>query len=487
MNAVERWGVFEIELNGPSGGNPFTDMELRATFSFRNRRLQVDGFYDGDGRYKIRFSPDRDGEWSYRTHSTVAELDGRSGRFQVGPPAPGNHGPVRVHGRSLFRYADGSRHESYGTTCYHWTHTGDLDHEQLTLEALAGSPFNKVRMCILPTQNMQPDRLAFVGSSPETLDRTRFNVEFFQHLEGRIGDLGRLGIEADLILFHPYDKGHWGVDNMTPEQDRFFLRYVVARLAAFRNVWWSISNEYDFNRAKTVADWDDLLLYLQRIDPYRRLSSIHNGTRMYEYVSIYDFDKPWTTHQSIQHWDAALAAGWRTRHPRPVVIDEIGYEGDIDRRWGNLTGREMVRRFWHGMAAGGFVGHGECYVDNPHGHWISRGGELIGDSPARIAFLRSVIDDAPADWINTPGYQLIYFGERVPAGHVLELGTEDHLIDIIDTWQMTVQSLPGLHRGRCTVPLGRSDLAIRVRRAAASESGSAPEAGSESAAAGEAA
>ncbi|QDP97087.1 DUF5060 domain-containing protein [Microlunatus elymi] len=461
---VERWGVYEIVLTGPSSGNPFTDVEVQAIFSYRNRDVTVDGFYDGGGRYKIRFSPDQEGSWRYRTVSPTTELNGHRGDFEVGPAGAGNHGPVRVFGRSLFRYADGSRHESYGTTCYHWTHTGDLDHEELTLASLAESPFNKVRMCILPTQDMRPDRLAFVGSTAETLDRTRFNLEFFSHLEDRIGDLGRLGVEADLILFHPYDKGHWGVDNMSPELDRFYLRYVVARLAAFRNVWWSISNEYDFNHAKTVADWDDLLLYLQRIDPYRRLASIHNGTRMYEYESIYDFDKPWTTHQSIQHWDAARAEDWRARYPRPVVIDEIGYEGDVDRRWGNLTGREMTRRFWHGMAAGGFVGHGECYVDNPNGHWISRGGRLIGDSPQRIAFLRSIIDEAPADWTDTADYRLIYFGERVPAEHFLELGDEDHLIDVIDTWQMTVEPVPGRHRGRCTVPLGRSDLALRVRR-----------------------
>lgn len=461
---VEQWGIYQVELTGPSDGNPFTDVELQAVFRYRNRTVEVDGFYDGDGRYKIRFCPDAEGDWSYRTVSNVAALDGSTGEFEVGPPSDGNHGPVQVHGGWQFRYADGTRHESYGTTCYHWTHTGSSEHEQLTLEALAASPFNKVRMCLLPTKDMRPERLAFVGDTPETIDRSRFDVDFFAHLEQRIADLGRLGIEADLILFHPYDRGFWGVDNMTPEQDRFFLRYVVARLAAYRHVWWSISNEYDFNHAKSVDDWDGLLLYLQRIDPYRRLASIHNGTRMYEYESIYDFGKPWTTHQSIQHWDAAMAAGWRTRHPRPVVIDEIGYEGDVDRRWGNLTGREMTRRFWHGMAVGGFVGHGECYQDNPHGSWISYGGELIGESPERIAFLRTIFDDGPADWLDTDGYRLIYFGERKPAEHTLELSDDDHLIDVIDTWRMTVTPVPGTHRGTCTVGLGDSDLAIRVRR-----------------------
>ncbi len=33
---------------------------------------------------------------------------------------------------------------------------------------------------------------------------------------------------------------------MTPEQDDRYVRYLAARLGAYRNVWWSLANEYDF-------------------------------------------------------------------------------------------------------------------------------------------------------------------------------------------------------------------------------------------------
>jgi len=52
-----------------------------------------------------------------------------------------------------------------------------------------------------------------------------------------------LGIQADLILFHPYD--HWGYALMGAEADERYLRYTVARLAAYRNVWWSVANAWD--------------------------------------------------------------------------------------------------------------------------------------------------------------------------------------------------------------------------------------------------
>ncbi len=41
----------------------------------------------------------------------------------------------------------------------------------------------------------------------------RPNPAFFAHLEQRIADLRALNIEADLILFHPYDR--WGYATMS--------------------------------------------------------------------------------------------------------------------------------------------------------------------------------------------------------------------------------------------------------------------------------
>ena len=38
---VPQWEVFEVELAGPSAGNPFTEVELSATFSLGNRSVPV--------------------------------------------------------------------------------------------------------------------------------------------------------------------------------------------------------------------------------------------------------------------------------------------------------------------------------------------------------------------------------------------------------------------------------------------------------------
>ncbi|WNQ08943.1 DUF5060 domain-containing protein [Paenibacillus aurantius] len=469
IEQVERWDIFELTLDGPSDGNPYEEVFLAARFQYRNDKMEIEGFYDGEGSYRIRFMPDREGIWRYETISNVPELNGITGQWECTTPQPGNHGPVKVHNGYYFAYEDGTRYMPFGTTCYHWTHTGDEGHEEMTLKELAQSPFNKMRMCLLPTRDMRPPMVAFSGTSPEDADTSRFNPAFFQHLEKRILDLRNLGVEADLILFHPYDKqGGWGFNSLTREQDFHFLRYVIARLAAFRNVWWSLSNEYDFNKAKTVEDWDRLLQYVQKKDPYQRLRSIHNGTKMYERSSLFDFGKSWLTHQSIQHWDAELTTAWREAVRKPITIDEISYEGNISRRWGNITGLELVSRYWEGFTRGGFVAHGESFENTPTRAWISSGGKLYGESPERIRFLRTIMEEGPEDWIQKRRegeYALIYLGKYRPSYYELDLKPDRHYrVELIDIWEMSIQPLEGTFTGTSRIDLpSKPYKALRVQ------------------------
>jgi hypothetical protein len=456
--AIEQWATVDISLPGPETGNPFTDIELTATFTIGERRHLTAGFYDGDGVYRVRFMPDRTGRWSYRTHSNVPTLDGKTGKFDVVAASKGNHGPVRVHNTYHFAYADGAPYKPLGTTCYAWTSQPEELEEQ-TLKTLAAAPFNKLRMCVFPKRyawnENEPPLYPFEGTPPDKWDYTRFNPAFFRHLEQRVVQLRDLGIEADVILFHPYDKGHWGFDRMPADADDRYLRYVVSRLAAFRNVWWSLANEYDFMTEKRPSDWDRFFEIVAGADPYDHLRSIHNGGLIYNHTN------PLVTHASIQNGSAAEDAGravlYRDVYRKPIVLDEIKYEGDIPKRWGNLSAEEMVHRFWECIVAGTYPGHGECYLQPDDVLWWSKGGVLRGQSPERIAFLRDVLATSPADglepidkWQYTniagqPGrYYLVYFGEKplkawkflLPQRELAD-GMQFH-VDVLDTWNMTV-------------------------------------------------
>ena len=469
---AEQWGVFEISLNGPATGNPYLEVTLTAEFRFKNRVAPVDGFYDGDGVYRVRFMPDTPGTWKWVTHSNRAELDGKTGELQAAAPSAKNHGPVRVRNTYHFAYADGTPYFEVGTTSYAWAHQGDKLEER-TLETLRSAPFNKMRMCVFPKDYVynknEPEFYPFPRENGKN-DFSRFDPRFFQHFEKRVKNLMDLGIEADLILFHPYDR--WGYKVMGADVDDRYLRYVVARLAAHRNVWWSMANEFDFIREKTMADWDRYFRIVQESDPYQHLRSIHNGT------ILYDHSKPWVTHASIQHSDIEKAVEWRQIYRKPVVFDECQYEGNIPRRWGNISAQEMVRRFWLAAVNGSYAGHGETYLDPNDVLWWSKGGVLKGESPRRIAFLREILEKGPAEGIDphadkypaagVPGrYYLYFFDSHQPAEYEFDLpkGMSCRL-EVIDPWEMTITPLAGTYEGKFTAKLpGKPYLAVRIQKA----------------------
>ena len=83
------------------------------------------------------------------TASNAPALNGQSGAFQCIAPAVENHGPVSVRDTFHFGYADGAPFVECGTTCYAWAFQSEQTQRQ-TIETLAASPFNKIRMCLFP-------------------------------------------------------------------------------------------------------------------------------------------------------------------------------------------------------------------------------------------------------------------------------------------------------------------------------------------------
>ncbi|MEV4580429.1 DUF5060 domain-containing protein [Nonomuraea jabiensis] len=146
--SARRWAMTEVVLDGPSHGNPFVDVELTATFTLGETESTVGGFYDGDGRWVLRYLPDSTGPCRFTTSSAAHSLNGVSGEFPVAEAADGAHGPVRVDGFH-FAHADGTRHTPLGTTAYAWLHQPE-EVREATLKTLEGGPFTKLRMTVFP-------------------------------------------------------------------------------------------------------------------------------------------------------------------------------------------------------------------------------------------------------------------------------------------------------------------------------------------------
>lgn len=510
---VEQYRVCSLTLAGRATGNPYTEVRLQVRFDCEadggdaGDSYTVHGFYQGNGTYGVRFMPSHAGTWSFETSSNDPALDGIAGAFACTPASAGNHGrvlrsrdvlpretPFGTEHDFTFSYEDGTAFLPFGTTCYAWTNQPASVQEQ-TLATLAEAPFNKVRMCIFPKfydyNHANPELYAFAGSIEEGFDHERMCEPFWQNLEHRVAQLDELGIQADIILLHPYDKPEWGFSRMTCEQDIFYLTYAVRRLSAYKNVWWSMANEFDLMPWKTVEDWDRYARVVMANDPYGHLRSIHNCRE------VFDHSHPWITHVSWQRCDLARTAECvselRAAYGKPVVVDECAYEGNINWGWGNISGEEMVRRFWEGVLRGGYLSHGETFVDRGPQIWWAHGGTLTGESPARIGFCREFMEALPRDmdWVpdekgmlagtltwdvtcmaNDRGAGeddiLIYFGFFAPAYRefMAPEGT-GYTVEVIDTWNMTVDALPGVRTGSFRVDLpGRPYMMVRLRAAA---------------------
>jgi Domain of unknown function (DUF5605) len=177
----------------------------------------------------------------------------------------------------------------------------------------------------------------------------------------------------------------------------------------------------------------------------------------------------------VMNWGAATIA--RNIYNKPVIYDEVGYEGNLKSRWGRYSGEEMNHLIWMGVIGGTYVTHGECFLpstslrqqqlpERSRGldtlFW-AKGGEFKGTSWKRVAFLRNIIEetgpiemaDVSRDFktaTNGKGSYLIYFGKEINDVWTFNLphknanfdrpkaGTK-YKVEIIDSWDMTVKTV----------------------------------------------
>lgn len=475
MTIVPCWSVFELSCKAEFDANPFADVQFSAEFRHGERIFRVNGFYDGNQTFKVRFMPDAAGEWTYKTRSTIKSLDSKAGSFICASALAGSHGPVGVRDTFDFGYADGTPFYPVGTTCYQWVFQGD---PESTLSTLAKSPFNKIRMCVFPKNydiyiNNEPSIYPFEGSKEKGWNFDRFNPAYFRFLEDKIKKLDSIGIQADIILFHPYDWGKWGFDKMPQDKRERYLKYLIARIASFENVWWSLANEFEYLGISS-DDWEKLFNLIKDNDPYQHLRSIHNGEHWY------DVSKSYITHLSVQTTDFFHLQDWREEYRKPVIIDECVYEGDIPTDWGNLTAEEMTSRFWQVYCRGGYCTHGETYTDPQNILWWSKGGVLHGQSPTRIAFLRKIMEERPVNGVypfhslwnkeiylcKDKEYYLYYYGNTQQRKARFFLPDNVNFrIEVIDTWNMEIVPQEGIYSGKVEINMpGKPWMAVRITK-----------------------
>ena len=237
---------FELIKSGPTANttfNPFQDVEFGANFTLKSVTFHVYGFYDGGGQYKTRFMPNAPGIWKYVTWSNIKSLDSIDGQFNCTKASPLNFGVAFTDkSRSNRSFTWSQTHHTYhsvGTTSYafiHYPNTTVQNKTLSTLKSLGSRPvFNKLRFLLFPQwtaySHIEPlhypyipmDKVSGLRKESDaknmkfeqtiTWNFRAFNVSFWQHLDWTLTQIlhhvANGNFIVDLVLFHPYDHGHW--------------------------------------------------------------------------------------------------------------------------------------------------------------------------------------------------------------------------------------------------------------------------------------
>ena len=393
---VERWDTWEAALQASRAyANPFTDVDVTAIFTYEagGKTLTVCGFHDGGATWRIRFMPTEPGTWNYVTKSSDPGLGGKAGRLTCVPPKrPYLHGPLAAQGFH-FVHADGTRRLLVSTrlSCPF----APPEVWPPVIEFLKAHRVNRVFFMMGGVSGTFKELYGDGG------DFSRYNVEKFRAIDAFVDALRRSDIVASPYFYYFNDKVQ---RKMTPDQDRAYLRYGMARFGAYANVMPVLSNEVEQKATERRGQYDPAAhAWANKMGPYLVSQAVfglpvtvHNpmetekAVRPGFYTLLADWPFPWACCMLRQAQVGALGAAPAlsddvpeqknpvynarayARHNAllidlrrfkvPVINEEPGYEmgpprkaGDKVLPWNSQTSETLLPTFWTAAAAGAYA------------------------------------------------------------------------------------------------------------------------------------
>jgi len=407
MLETKRRSVLELDFEtNKEYANPFIDVELDCKFaSPSGKEHVVPGFYDGEHRWEVRFSPNETGGWSYETSANVPDRCLESvDRFEVAEPDK----PVRRFLKTCpgrywgLEYESGEPCFILGDTMYNLFGVAycGLDVESV-LKRRAQQGFNLIRARLQVSPYHPPEGYSEWqtrstwpwGGSPQKPRFDRFNLEYSRVVDKTVRLAQELDIGFEMIMEawgfeYPFNQR----DVFLPEYEELWMRFLVARYDAFSSVYmWTLMNEYEYY---PNGDWHynpeaDLWAirtgrFVKSIAPHGHPVAIHNGPREPPFARRFRRAPGVIDLIMFQTWgttgerDSWLAAGIEDNIAYSLkdwkgafVLAEYGYERNPDLEM-KVPGHEHMnpehtrRGGWRGAFSGTGVIHG---FENTWGPW----------------------------------------------------------------------------------------------------------------------
>ncbi len=420
--------------------NPFTDASLTGDFepSGSSERVAVEGFCDStDGSiYRIRFMPSKSGIYTFHVvFKAGAQTQSYSGTFT----AQDQHlrGPLRVDPAYPWHFiwpGTGQHYFMNGTTAYWLMGWRDEHTIQYSIDRLAALKVNRMRVTIAGRTNTfygepvmngaewtallaaWPARNAEDFSRPG-FDYSRFNVSYWQKFD-RMMLYAR---QRDMLISLVLDMNDGHVHPAAGSQDEHrFIRYAVARLAAYSNITWDLGDDLDSYRDEAWTHATGTLL--EEWDPYHHLATSHPV-----HTDRQDRASSWFGFTSYQDWSQdqhSLMLKSRKLQEKagriiPQTNEEYGYE-DHYPEWAGVgadSADALRRKAWEIYMAGGYQTSGESarrgtnIFPDSGGGWMNGRGD---DTQTMFICYGHIVDFfTGVDWWKTnPHDELVNHGDE---------------------------------------------------------------------------
>ena len=476
---VERWDLLELSFrSNHSYANPFRDVSLKANFSHSSgRQIKVDGFYDGNSTWRVRFMPLEIGRWDYVTESNDPALGGARGYFEcVAPTKAYLHGPLRADGLH-FRHSDGTRRFLISTrlSCQFAAPAVWLG----VIAFLEEYRINRVLFMMVGVQGQAKDLFGQGGA-----DLWSYNLKKFQAIDAFIDALRKANIVASPYFYYFNDKFQ---RKLTPEQDEAFLRYGMARIGAYANLMPVLANEVEqkFSERKQQYDprdhiWaNDTGRLLKELAVFGVPVAVHNPMETFEarnpgfFTLLRNWPFPWADFMLKQMQVGALGSAARIaddvpeptdptwnarafarhndlltqlrRFKVPIINEEPGYEMDGTRSWNGQTSTTVRATFWTASMAGAYTmwGNQATYeTGDPLPHMQRT------RTPFDLRTLAGIMDRVPY-WQMEPHNELVnanpveVCGEQFRRNYLLANPDQCYLIYSRDGGALDIKAAPG--------------------------------------------
>src|SRR5258708_2388845 len=252
-----QWDRFEASFRSSVAyTNPLQQATLSVVFTSPLGEVsRIYGFWDGGKTWRVRFSPDQPGRWTFQTSCSDASnkgLNDQRGEFvctaAIGKSRFALHGPVRVAAdHHHFNHADGTPFFWLADTAWNGAVASRPEDWNLYARARAAQNFNVAQWSVAPGPDIANES-AFTGT-----DSIAINLAFFKRLDAKIETLRRAGILSAIAPLMEMESQKANFTALPDGQAALLVRYAVARWGA-DPVAWVLAFDGD-PQTKKVGRW----------------------------------------------------------------------------------------------------------------------------------------------------------------------------------------------------------------------------------------